>query len=199
MHRIIGNRKAAQPPRSEPQANGGGPPQSKAAQPPRSEPARPKAAQRAEGERRSHGRANEGGSPRIWLQGAVVAAAVLALSGVASADSASCREWSAEHVQWKTEVMRRFLGGAPQRAVDEAVFEMLQREAYLTACDIPVEVARCEMVGWRLGERPADEYASAVLESVLDQAGFEVELRELFELELFDSRTAADPRDDSRS
>jgi hypothetical protein len=133
----------------------------------------------------------------VWA--GVAVAAVLALSGVASADSASCREWRAEHVQWKTEVMRRFLGGAPQRAVDEAMFEMLQREAYLTACDIPVEVARCEMVGWRLGERPADEYASAVLESVLDQAGFEVEVRELFEVELFDPRTAGDARDDSRS
>ena len=138
---------------------------------------------------------------QIWIRvwGGVAAAVVLALSGVASADSASCREWRAEHVQWKTEVMRRFLGGAPQRAVDEAVFEMLQREAYLTACDTPVEVARCEMVGWRLGDRPADEYASAVLESVLDQAGFEVEVRELFELELPDPRTAADARDDSRS
>ena len=55
------------------------------------------------------------------------------------------------------------------------------------------------MVGWRLGERPADEYASAVLESVMDQAGFEVDVRELFELELFDPRTAAEARDDSRS
>jgi hypothetical protein len=34
---------------------------------------------------------------------------------------------------------------------------------------------------------------------VLDQAGFEVEVRELFELELSDPRTAADARDDSRS
>ena len=135
----------------------------------------------------------------MWSWGAVAAVAVLALSGVASADSSACREWRAEHIQWKTEVIRRFLGGAPQRVLDEALFEMLQREAYLTACDIPVGVARCEMVGWRLGDRAPDEYASAVLESVLDQAGFEVEVRELFELELFDPSVSADARDDSRS
>ncbi len=163
MHRIA-NRKAAEPPRSEPKANEGGPLRN-----------------------------------LRWSWGGVAVAAALAFSGVASADSAACREWRAEHVQWKTEVMRRFLGGAPQRALDEALFEMLQREAYLTACDIPVEVARCEMVGWRLDDRAADDYASAVLESVLDQAGFEVEVRELFEHELFDARTAADARDDSRS
>ncbi len=113
------------------------------------------------------------------IAGVAVAAALLSLGGVAAADDEACREWSAEHAEWKSDVMRRYLGGAPQPAVDEAVFEMLQLEAYLTACDIPVERARCDMVGWRLADRVPDEYASAVLESVLQPGGFDVELREL--------------------
>jgi hypothetical protein len=82
---------------------------------------------------------------------------------------------------WKTEVVRRYLHGAPQREVDDAIFEMLQREAYLTSCDVSVAAARGELVGWRLVGRMPEEYGSAVLESVLERAGFDLGLRSLFD------------------
>jgi hypothetical protein len=109
--------------------------------------------------------------------GAVLAAALLA-GGGAQAGSDSCREWRREHCSWKAEVMRRYLTGAPQRELDEATFEMLQREAYLMSCDISVQGSRGVLVGWRLVERSPDEYGSAVLEAVLERAGFDVGLRE---------------------
>jgi hypothetical protein len=73
--------------------------------------------------------------------------------------------------------MQRYLRGAPQRELDEAVFEILQREAYLTSCDTSARSARGAMVGWRLVGRRPDEFASAVLESVLERSGFDVSLR----------------------
>jgi hypothetical protein len=127
----------------------------------------------------------------------VVAVALAGGAGTAWADSPSCREWRGEHLEWKAEVVHRYLGGAPQRAVDEAVFEMLQREAYLTACEIPVEMARWEMVGWRLSGRAPDEFGTAVLESVLDQAGFDVGLRAMFAKELPAATAARDAHDDA--
>jgi hypothetical protein len=99
----------------------------------------------------------------------------------ARASDESCREWRDEHRVWKTEGLRRYLRGAPQRELDEAMFEVLQREAYLTSCDVSVEGGRDELVGWRQVERSPEEYASAVAESVLERAGFELELRQLFE------------------
>ena len=102
------------------------------------------------------------------------------LAGAASADSESCREWRHEHRGWKTETLRRYLRGAPQRDVDDAVFETLQREAWLTSCDVSVRVGRDELVGWRLVGRNPDEYGSAVAESVLARAGFDVGLRDIF-------------------
>ena len=39
-------------------------------------------------------------------------------------------------------MVKRYLGRAPQRELDEAVFELLQREAYLTSCDQSVRAAR---------------------------------------------------------
>ncbi len=119
-----------------------------------------------------------------WIVGDV-GGAVLAMSllaGVsAHADNDSCREWRAEHRAWKTEGLRRVLLGAPPRELDEAIFEMLQREAYLTSCDISVEGGRDVWVGWRLVDKMPEEYGSAVVESVLERAGFELELRGLFE------------------
>jgi hypothetical protein len=109
--------------------------------------------------------------------GAGLAAALL-LGGAAQAGSDSCREWRLEHCTWKAESMRRYLTGAPQRELDAAIFEMLQREAYLTSCDISVEGSRGVLVGWRLVGRSPDEYGSAVVESVLERAGFDVGLRE---------------------
>ena len=98
----------------------------------------------------------------------------------AQADTSSCREWRHEHRHWKTEVLRRYLKGAPQSRVDDAVFELLQREAWLTSCDVSVRVGRDELVGWRLSDKLPDEYGNAVVESVLDRAGFEVTLHPLF-------------------
>jgi hypothetical protein len=66
---------------------------------------------------------------------------------------------------------------APRSELDAALFELLQREAWLTACELSVEGARAELVGWRLVGRSPDHYAGAVLESVLDQGGFDLDLR----------------------
>ena len=101
-------------------------------------------------------------------------------AGAAQADSASCREWRHEHREWKTDVLRRYLQGAPQSAIDDAVFELLQREAWLTSCDVSVRVGRDELVGWRLANKVPDEYGNAVVESILDRAGFAIGLHELF-------------------
>jgi hypothetical protein len=111
---------------------------------------------------------------------AILAGGVLAAGSVSAAGD-SCREWSAEHRQWKLEVLRCSLGGAAQSDLDAAVFEMLQREAYLTSCDLSTEGARDELVGWRLVDRLPDDYPSAVLESVLVRGGFDLDLRPLFE------------------
>ena len=102
------------------------------------------------------------------------------IAGDAGADTESCREWRGEHRGGEIEVVRRYLRGAPQPAVDAAVFELLQREAWLTSCDVPVRVGREELVGWRLPGRVPDEYAAAVVSSVLERAGYDVSLRETF-------------------
>jgi hypothetical protein len=108
----------------------------------------------------------------------------MALVGALASTSARaagdpCREWQDEHATWRSEVVRLYLRGASQRALDEAVFELVQREAYLTSCPASVPVARPVMVGWRLVDRSPDDYASAVVESVLEQAGFDLSLRSL--------------------
>jgi hypothetical protein len=112
--------------------------------------------------------------------GAALAASLLAAS-VAGAGDESCREWRHEHRLWKTEALRRYLRGAPQLEVDAAVFELLQREAYLTSCETSVAVGHGELVGWRLVGRTPEDYGSAVVESVLERAGFDVELSGLFD------------------
>jgi hypothetical protein len=113
------------------------------------------------------------------IGGAALAAGLLG-AGSAEADNDSCREWWVEHAQWKTEAVRRYLRAAPQPEVDAAVFEVLQREAYLSSCDVSVRSARQELVGWRLVDRTPDEFGSAVVESVLERAGFDLGLREIF-------------------
>ncbi len=105
---------------------------------------------------------------------AALAAAVGACALAAAAAAAvpqSCRDWRDEHRAWKVEALRRYLADAAQPALDEAVFEMLQREAYLTACPVTAAGARAELVGWRLLGRGPDDYAGAVLDSLLEQAG----------------------------
>ena len=109
-----------------------------------------------------------------------LAAATTGSPGAARAGNDSCKEWRQEHCRWKIEAMRRYLRGAPQRELDEAIFELLQRETYLTSCDLPVQAARADLVGWRLATRLPDEYGQAVVESVLESGGFEAELRVRF-------------------
>jgi hypothetical protein len=109
----------------------------------------------------------------------------------AQAGNDSCREWQKEHCEWKARALRRYLHGAPQRELDAAVFEVLQREAYLTSCDVSARVSRGAMVGWRLVARAPDEYGSAVLESLLERSGFDVGLRDLLRSAIGDPRPAA--------
>ena len=133
-------------------------------------------------EKRAGGPSGRSRSWRRWVAGAGGAALVSGLvgSGMASANVDTCREWRAEHRRWKTEALTRVLLGAPQRDLDGAIFELLQREAYLTSCEISLEGGRDELVGWRLMGRPAEEYGRAVAESLLERAGFDLDLEPLF-------------------
>jgi hypothetical protein len=115
-----------------------------------------------------------------FLTGATCTAALIAAvvgAGAARAGDQSCREWLREHCDFKAKAIGLYLRGAPQRELDVAVFELLQREAYLTSCEIPAHVSRGPMVGWRLVGRAADDYAGAVLESVLERAGLAMDLQ----------------------
>jgi hypothetical protein len=112
-----------------------------------------------------------------------ISIAVLALvcgAPQARAVTETCREWLREHDEWKARALGRVLAGAPARAVDEAVFELVQREAYLTSCPARVDAQRPRMIGWRLVGRSPDAYADAVVESVLEEAGFTLDLRSRF-------------------
>jgi len=122
---------------------------------------------------------------RIWRQmtagaGGAVLVSSLVGAGAAAANPDSCREWRAEHRRWKTEALVRVLLGAPERDVDDAIFEVLQREAYLTSCETSLEGGRDAFLGWRLVGRPPEEYGSAVAESLLERAGFDLDLKPLF-------------------
>lgn len=118
----------------------------------------------------------------IPIRPGAAGAAALALAlvaGAATAESDPCREWVVEHDHWKKEVVGRYLSPVPQEDLDKAVFELLQREAYLTSCDESVRAGRAERVAWRMLDRLPDEYAAAVVESVLDSAGYDLALDEL--------------------
>ena len=123
---------------------------------------------------------------------AAIAGVVLLGTSAAQAASETCREWFDEHEAWKARVIGLALNGAPQRAIDAAVFELVQREAYLTSCPARVDAQRPHLVGWRLVGLSADEYAGAVLESVLEEGGFDLDLRRRFAPVL---RTARRDRD----
>jgi hypothetical protein len=131
------------------------------------------------------------------ITGAALAAGLLVAASPAAADD-SCREWRLEHRGWKAEALRRYLRGAPEREVDAAVFELLQREAYLTSCEISVEGGRDDLVGWRLVGRTPDEYGRAVAESVLGRAGFDLSLHSLFEPPPAPLAAAPSPRSSGR-
>jgi hypothetical protein len=104
--------------------------------------------------------------------------ALVARQGVAHGGS-SCNEWRAEHRELKARAAGLYLAGAPQARLDAALFDLLQREAYLTACQTSLQRDRPEMVGWRVVGRPTEQFAGAVLESILEQAGFDVALESL--------------------
>jgi len=116
------------------------------------------------------------------LTRAVVGVALASALGAGSARAASetCREWSREHEQWKARVVGLALAEAPQHEIDSAVFELMQREAYLTSCPARVDAQRPHLVGWRLVGLSPDEYAGAVIDSVLEESGFDLELRRRF-------------------
>jgi hypothetical protein len=112
-------------------------------------------------------------------------ACALAIAGAlgphaARASDEPCREWRAEHGRITAELLRAWLTGAPQRELDAAVFELLQREAWLASCDLEDAALRGELVGWRLVGRSPDRYGAAVVESVLERAGFDPALGHLF-------------------
>jgi len=112
-----------------------------------------------------------------------VAAWVLVGAGLTAAAPAaadSCREWAVEHAGWKAEAVRRYLDGSTSQQLETAIFELLQREAYLTSCDLPVQRARERFLGWRLVGRTPDEYGRAVVESVLAESGMDLEVRNWF-------------------
>jgi len=113
-----------------------------------------------------------------WLAGRrpllLITALLLAAPAAKAGDS--CRVWRGEHRAFKARVAGLYLAGATQSALDGAMFELLQREAYLTSCSISVENARDELVGWRLAGRARDRFASAVIESMLARSGFDLAL-----------------------
>jgi hypothetical protein len=95
----------------------------------------------------------------------------------------SCHQWADEHRDWTVRVVRLYLTGGGRHELDTALFELLQREAYLTSCDTSLARARGTFVGWRLTDRTPDEYAAyaaEVVETLLVRAGFPTRLRELF-------------------
>ncbi len=115
-------------------------------------------------------------APRLGLALALAGLTLGLVAPAAAKESESCRQWRGEHRGYEVEVVRLYLTGATQRALDEAVFELLQREAYLTSCEQSVRAARVDLVGWRLVGRVPEEYPSAVVESLLARAGFDVSL-----------------------
>ena len=118
---------------------------------------------------------------RRWLRLLSTLAVAAALGPhAARAAEEPCREWRVEHRRLTAEVLRAWLAGAPQHELDATIFELLQREAWLTSCDLPAETARDELVGWRLVGRAPDHYGAAVVESVLERAGFDPALGHMF-------------------
>jgi hypothetical protein len=119
------------------------------------------------------------GSAAGRLGALITAAAVLFAASASAGHSDACREWRAEHSELKGRAAGLVLSGAPQAKIDGVVFELLQREAYMSACRTSVARGRGEMVGWRLIGRPAASFGTAVLESILEQSGFDLSLASL--------------------
>ncbi len=98
----------------------------------------------------------------------------------ALAQGDTCHQWRDEHRDWTVRVVRLYLTGGGRHELDTALFELLQREAYLTSCDTSLARARESFVGWRLVGRTPDEYAAEVVETLLLRAGFPDRLSEFF-------------------
>jgi len=113
---------------------------------------------------------------RCTVLAAAALASLLLATAPAFAGTDSCRIWRSEHAQWKARVLGLTLRGASQARIDAALFEVLQREAYLTSCGVSARQSRAQLVGWRLVGRARAEYAAAVVESVLEVAGFDMDL-----------------------
>lgn len=107
--------------------------------------------------------------------------AVLLGSDGALAQGDACHQWREEHRDWTVRVVRLYLTGGGPQELDTALFELLQREAYLTSCDTSLARARGSFVGWRLIGHTPDEYAGEVVDTLLIRAGFPTGLREFFE------------------
>lgn len=123
-------------------------------------------------------------SKRWNMAGPICALALVLALGLAArpALADSCREWTQEHWAIKSDVVRLYLSDAAQESLDAAVFELLQREAYMTSCDPSAVVERSHQVGWRMIDRNPDEFAAAVIEGLLVDAGMDLSLGGLFEL-----------------
>ena len=117
-------------------------------------------------------------SKRRTLAIAAVVWGCLVASAIEASDT--CREWWREHENWKARVVALYLSDASQRELDTAMFEVVQFEAYLTACEGPVPGQRARLVSHRTIARPVDEYAATVPEALLEQAGFDLSLDGLF-------------------
>jgi hypothetical protein len=98
----------------------------------------------------------------------------------ALAQGDTCHQWRDEHRDWTVRVVRLYLTGGGRHELDTALFELLQREAYLTSCDTSLARARGSFVGWRLVGHTPDEYAAEVVDTLLLRAGFPVRLRDFF-------------------
>lgn len=110
--------------------------------------------------------------------GSGLLAGVMLLAGAARAGE-PCRDWAEEHESWRATSLRRTLDGSAPSERDAALFELVQREAYLTACPEVGPGQQSSLIGWRLVGRSPAEYGSVVAESVLEQGGFDLSLRSL--------------------
>ena len=119
---------------------------------------------------------------RRRIRGLAALGLVAALLGGdgALAQGDTCHQWRDEHRDWTVRAVRLYLTGGGRHELDTALFELLQREAYLTSCDTSLARARGNLVGWRLVGRTSDEFGAEVVETLLLRAGFPARLRELF-------------------
>ena len=137
---------------------------------------------------------------RRCIRGLAALGLVVALLGGdgALAQGDTCHQWRDEHRDWTVRVVRLYLTGGGRQELDTALFELLQREAYLTSCDTSLARARGSFVGWRLVGRTPDEYAAEVVDTLLLRAGFPIQLREFFDAGVDSAALVVQPQRHSR-